>query len=94
MSSYLQAFQHVDAIIAYEKVGTIFLPDTIFIVQLSVCSSGIGLQHSTGMGSYLQPLLEIYILSCGTFIVKEHMVVVTRNGKEFEGFHVHSYPGK
>ena len=58
------------------------MPDAIFIVQVSVCSSGIELQHSTGMGSYHQPVPEICTLKCGAFNGEEHVVVVTRKGKE------------
>ena len=65
-----------------KNLEQIFLPDAIFIVQASVCSSGIGLQHITAMRSYYPLVPEICTLKCGGFIGKEHVAVVTRKGKE------------
>ena len=60
MAAYLRAFQHTDTIVVHDRLGTTFLPDAIFTVHAKVCSSGIGLQLSTGMGSYHQPVLETH----------------------------------
>ena len=61
MAAFLEGPQNEDTKVAHEKLGTnFFLPDAISMIQVSVCSSCVGLQLGAGTKNYYQSVPEIH----------------------------------